>query len=59
MSSGQGREEAMENEHPDALTSVKNMALMLQDQRQYEAAERCTGECWWNKKALGKSIPTR
>lgn len=49
----------MENEHPDALTSVKNMALMLQDQRQYEAAERCTGECWWKKKALGKSIPTR
>jgi hypothetical protein len=34
-----GFEKLLENEHPSTLTSVSNLALVLQNQGKYEAAE--------------------
>jgi hypothetical protein len=34
-----GREKALDVEHPDTLTSVSNLASLLQHQDKYEAAE--------------------
>jgi hypothetical protein len=35
----EGREKALGKEHPDTLTSVNNLAVVLQDQRKYKQAE--------------------
>jgi len=36
----EGREKVLGKEHPDTLTSVNNLAFVLQDQGKYEEAEQ-------------------
>jgi hypothetical protein len=46
-----GREKVLGVEHPDTLTSVSNLALVLRYQGKYETAEEMNRRGW--------SIPTR
>ncbi|KAH8671817.1 TPR domain protein [Tricladium varicosporioides] len=51
----EGREKALGEDHPDTLTSVSNLALVLQDQGKYEQAEELSRRALggWEK-ALGE-----
>ncbi|PSN59063.1 TPR domain protein [Corynespora cassiicola Philippines] len=51
----EGREKALGNEHPDTLTSVSNLALVLRDQGKYDKAEKLIRQALERKKnALGE-----
>ena len=56
----EGSEKALGKEHPDTLTSVSNLALVLSSQGKYEAAEEMNRRALEGyEKALGKSTNTR
>jgi Tfp pilus assembly protein PilF len=51
----EGYEKALGKEHPDTLTSVSNLALVLQYQGEYEAAEEMNWRALeGHEKALGE-----
>jgi Tetratricopeptide repeat len=51
----EGSEKALRKEHPDTVTSVNNLAIVLQDQGKYEKAETMNRRVLkGNEKALGK-----
>jgi hypothetical protein len=53
-----GREKALGKEHPDTLTSVNSLALVLERQGKYEAAEEMNRQALHGReKALGKEHP--
>jgi tetratricopeptide (TPR) repeat protein len=53
-----GREKALGAEHPDTLTSVNNLALVLQSLGKYELAEEMNRRALaGHKKVLGKAHP--
>ena len=55
----EGREKALGKEHPSTLTSVSNLALVLQYQGKYEAAEEMNRRALEGReKALGKEHPS-
>jgi len=54
----EGREKALGKEHPDTLTSVSNLALVLLHQGKHEAAEEMNRRALEGReKALGKEHP--
>jgi Tfp pilus assembly protein PilF len=54
----EGREKALGKDHPNTLTSVSNLAGVLQYQGKYEAAEEMNRRALEEReKALGKDHP--
>ena len=54
----EGREKALGAEHPDTLTSVSNLGLLLDDKGQYEEAEELSRRALEGReKALGSEHP--
>ena len=54
-----GREKVLGNEHPDTLTSINNLASVLQDQGKYDEAEQMNRRALdGREKALGKEHPS-
>jgi hypothetical protein len=53
-----GYEKVLGAEHPDTLTSVDNLALVLRDQRRYEEAEQINRRALeGNEKVLKADYP--
>jgi hypothetical protein len=54
----EGRERVLGKEHPDTMTSMNNLAVVLQGQGKYEQAEeRNQRALEGREKALGKEHP--
>ena len=54
-----GKKKVLEKEHPSTLVSVGNLALVLQYQGKYEAAEQINRRALEGyKKVLGKEHPS-